>query len=161
MERGGDSQIFNSLPVQTSYFTISSMSDKATMNKIAIALDIMRQYDERLRSLGEETKLYTIDGYGERVSFRDLVLGYRYAFCNIYGENGSWYGYPKYETYTLNIMWGDGLIGWNRVVTNPIIDIPKALRIYDHLSAPASSFKDKHARLEVFKKMFYRDHTNQ
>ena len=159
MERGGDSQIFNSLPVQTSYFTISSMSDKQTMNKIAIALDIMRQYDERLRSLGEETKLYTIDGYGERVSFRDLVLGYLYAFCNIYGENGSWYGYPKYETYTLNIMWGDGLIGWNRVVTNPIIDIPKALRIYDHLSAPASSFKDKHVRLEVFKKMFYRDHT--
>ena len=129
------------------------------MNKIAIALDIVRQYTEKLQLAGEETKLYTIDGYGERVSFRDLVLGYLYAFCNIYGESGSWYGYPKYLNYTLNILYGDGIIGWNRDVTNPIIDIPKALRIYDHLSATASSYKDKYARLEVFKKMFYRNRT--
>ena len=84
------------------------------MNKIAIALDVVRQYTEKLRLSGEETKLFTIDGYGERVSFRDLMLGYLYAFCNIYGENGSWYGYPKYDIYALNIIWGDGIIGWNR-----------------------------------------------
>ena len=135
------------------------MADSFTMNKIAIALDIVRQYSEKLALNDKETKLYTIDGYGERVSFRDLVLGYLYAFCNIYGENGSWYGYPKYATYTLNILWGDGLIGWNRDVTNPVIDIPKALRIFEHLSAPSSSFKDKYARLEVFKKLFYRNGT--
>jgi hypothetical protein len=129
------------------------------MNKIAIAMDIVRQYSERLNAFGEETKLYTIDGYGERVSFRDLVLGYLYAFCNIYGEAGSWYGYPKYLNYTLNILYGDGIIGWNRVVTNPVIDIPKALKIYDHLSATAASYKDKYARFEVFKKMFYRNGT--
>ena len=129
------------------------------MNKIAISLDIIRQYDMKLRSSGEETKLYAIDGYGERVSFRDLVLGYFYVFSNIYGESDGWYGYPNSsdpEAFIMHILWGEGIIGWNRSVTNPIIDIPKALKIYEQLSATASSYKDKHAREEVFKKLFYR-----
>ena len=125
------------------------------MNKIAIALDILRQYNEYLETSGKETKIYSIDGYGERVSFKALVYGYWYTFSSIYGSNSSWYGYPK-DMYW-NKIWGDGIIGWNRPVTNPIIDIPKALTIYTQLNASASSYKDKFSRETAFKKLFYRD----
>lgn len=125
------------------------------MNKIAIAMDILRQYNEYLETSGKETKIYSIDGYGERVSFKALVYGYWYAFASIYGSNSSWYGYPK-DMYW-NKIWGDGIIGWNRPVTNPIIDIPKALTIYTQLNASASSYKDKFSRETAFKKLFYRD----
>ena len=138
------------------------MQDTHIMNKIAISLDIMRQYDAKLRASGDETRLYTIDGYGERISFREVMLGLLYVFSSIYGEPYSWYGYPNSndpEAYIMHILWGEGLIGWNRQVTNPIIDLPKALRIYEQLSATASSYKDKHARLTTFKKLFYRTDT--
>ena len=125
------------------------------MNKIAIALDILRQYNEYLEVSGKETKIYAIDGYGERVSFKALIYGYWYVFSSIYGSNESWYGYPK-DMYW-NMLWGDGIIGWNRPVTNPTIDIPKALTIYTQLNSSAASYKDKFSRETAFKKLFYRD----
>ena len=127
------------------------------MNKIAIAMDILRQYNENLESSGKETKIYAIDGYGERVSFKALVFGYYYVFSSIYGSVESFYGYPK-DMYW-NLLWGDGIIGWNRPVTNPTIDIPKALTIYTQLAASASSYKDKFTRETAFKKLFYREYT--
>ena len=125
------------------------------MNKIAIALDILRQYNENLEVSGKETKIYAIDGYGERVSFKALIYGYWYVFSSIYGSNTAWYGYPK-DMYW-NMIWGDGIIGWNRPVTNPVIDIPKALTLYTQLAASAASYKDKFSRETAFKKLFYRD----
>ena len=125
------------------------------MNKISIALDILRQYNEYLEVSGKEIKIYAIDGYGERVSFKALVYGYWCVFSSIYGSSDSWYGYPKNMYW--NKLWGDGIIGWNRPVSNPAIDIPKALTIYTQLNAPASSYKDKFSRQDAFKKLFYRD----
>lgn len=127
------------------------------MHKIAIALDILRQYNEMLEATGKETKIYAIDGYGERISYKALMYGYWYVFSSIYGSVSSWYGYPK-DMYW-NMIWGNGIIGWNRPVTNPTIDIPKALTIYTQLSASASSYKDKFSRDTALKKLFYRENT--
>ena len=127
------------------------------MNKIAIAMDILRQYNENLEVSGKETKIYAIDGYGERVSFKALVYGYWYVFSSIYGSSTAWYGYPK-DMYW-NMIWGEGIIGWNRPVTNPTVDIPKALTIYTQLASSAASYKDKFTRETAFKKLFYRDGT--
>ena len=144
--------MINSLPAQTSYFSISTALDRDTMTKIAIALDIVRKYLDNQEKLGSNVKIFSIDGFGEKLSFRDLCLGTWMVFDCIYGRSGQPIGYP----IDMEFLGGEGVMGWNREVTNPTIDIPKALTIYQQISASASSYPDKFSRMKVMKKLFYR-----
>ena len=55
-----------------------------------------------------------------------------------------------------DMIFGEALIGWNREVSNPSIDIPMALRLFEQLTAPAVSHQDKWTRMETIEKLFYR-----
>lgn len=148
--------MFNSLPAQTSYFSISTFLDKNIMVKTNIALDIIRQYLEDQEKIGANVRIFSLDGYGERLSFRELCLGMWLTFDCIYGIANQPYGYPP----DMEFVGGEGIIGWNRKVTNPTIDIPKALKIYEQISASASSYRDKFTRIDAMKKLFYRTDTS-
>lgn len=136
-------------PSHTSYFSIQTFLSTKTINETAIALDIIKQYFDNRDLAGENSRTLTIEGYGDFISFDELCLGLWMVFDRLY------WGFPQ------EVQEGVGLsrLGWNGEVTNPSIDIPMALQMFEELSAPASNYDDKMIRLETIEKWFYKEGT--
>lgn len=136
-------------PSHTSYFSIQTFLSTKTINETAIALDIIKQHYYNRDLAGENSRILTIEGYGDFISFDELCLGLWMVFDRLY------WGFPQ------EVQEGVGLsrIGWNGEVTNPSIDIPMALQMFEELSAPATDYDDKIIRLETIEKWFYKEGT--
>lgn len=137
------------LPSQTSYFSISTFLSTKITTQTSIALDIVRQHHNNLKNSGKNVNILTIQGYGEHITFEEACLGTWMVFDKLFGI------YPP----DLENVVGTSLIGWNREVTDPTIDIPIALKLFDQLSAPTVSYEDKWTRMETIQKLFYRNYT--
>lgn len=136
------------LPAQTSYFTISTFLSTNITAKTAIALDIMRKHYTNKKAAGENIRVLVVQGFGEHITFEEACLGTWMVFDKLFGS------YPP----DLTSISGTSLIGWNNEVTDPSIDIPMALKLFDELSAPASSYTDKWTRMEAITDLFYRQY---
>lgn len=134
------------LPLQSSYFSVSTFLSGFYMMRTAIALDIVRQYYFKQKYAGENVNTIAIADYGEFINFEELCLGAWMVFDKLYGI------YPP----DIQIISGQYLVGWNRDVTDPTLDIPIALKLYEQLVAPASSYNDKWSRMETVQKLFYK-----
>lgn len=137
------------LPSQTSYFSISTFLSTKITTQTAIALDIVRQYYNKLKLEGKNIDTLTIQGYGEHINFEEVSLGTWMVFDKLFGI------YPP----EIEAISGTSLMGWNREVTDPTIDIPMALKLFEQLSAPTVSYEDKWTRMETIQKLFYRNYT--
>lgn len=133
-------------PVQTSYFSITTFVSSDMNIRTAIVIDIMKKYFDYLKQNGDNLEVITIQGYGSFITFDDLCFAIHYVFNKLYGD------YPSEE----NTIFGNAMIGWNREVTNPSIDIPFALKLYEQLSSPAVSYTDKWDRMQNIEKLFYK-----
>jgi len=136
------------LPSQTSYFSISTFLSTKLTTHTAIALDVVRKHHVNLKNTGQNINTLTIQGYGEHITFEEACLGTWMVFDKLFGL------YPP----DLESVVGTSLIGWNREVTDPTIDIPIALKLFDELSAPTVSYEDKWTRMETIQKLFYKNY---
>jgi hypothetical protein len=120
------------------------------MQEIAIALDIIKQYYEKEALLGHNTKILSIEGYGEFISFNELCLGLWMVFDRLY------WGFPPDVQESVGIS----TIGWNGDINDPYVDIPMALEMFEQLSTSVSDTDEKKMRLETIEKWFYKDGPN-
>jgi len=136
------------LPAQTSYFTISTFLSTNITAKTAIALDIMRQHYANKKAAGDNIRVLVVQGFGEHITFEEACLGTWMVFDKLFGS------YPP----EMDSIKGNSLIGWNKTVSNPSVDIPMALKLFDELSAPSASYTDKWTRMEAITELFYRQY---
>jgi hypothetical protein len=136
-------------PAQTSYFSIQTFLSTNTVTETSIALDIVKQYYDNKELSGENTRLITIEGYGDFISFDELCLGLWMVFDKLY------WGFPQEVQESVGIS----RMGWNGTVTDPEIDIPMALKMFNDLSKPATDYDEKFTRMQTFEKWFYKEGT--
>ena len=64
------------LPLQSSYFSVSTFLSGFYMMRTAIALDIVRQYYFKQKYAGENVNTIAIADYGEFINFEELCLSH-------------------------------------------------------------------------------------
>lgn len=140
----------SNFPQRTSYFSINTFLTTHMMQETAIALDIIKQYYDKQELLGYNTRVLSIEGYGEFISFNELCLGLWMVFDRLY------WGFPQEVQESVGIS----RIGWNGDIDNPYVDIPMALEMFEQLSANVFDTDEKYMRLETIEKWFYKDEPN-
>jgi hypothetical protein len=140
------------LPAQTSYFSVEVTLDTNTAYKTAIAIDILRTYYKQLSTNTlYNVRVFAIPGYANTVSFDELLLSIWLVFDKLFGYHA--------DEIVVNTL--TNIIGWNGEVTNPMLDIPMALEMYDELSTIAASRLDKDTRFAAIQKWFYKDYGDE
>lgn len=137
---------YPTLPVKTSYMSVSTYLDNHIGNKIAIALDICRNYYHKVFKEGQNIKVLSIDGYGEFLDIDDITLGCWMTFEKLFGE------YPPAGTLATSNQY----VGWNGDYSNPSINIPEAFYIYDVLNSKSIAYEDREMKYATCVKWFHK-----
>lgn len=140
----------SNFPQRTSYFSINNFLTTHIIQEASIALDIVKQYYDYQELHGYNTRVLSIEGYGEFISFNELCLGLWMVFDRLY------WGFPPEVQESVGIS----SMGWNGPIDNPYVDIPMALEMFDELSANVYDTDEKFLRMQTIEKWFYKPGPN-